>query len=91
MTMGGSGAFTTPISGIVTWKSERISSRNASNGSSARSISSIKRTGGPARSGSSARNSGRLIRNRSEKIDSSILSRPAPPASARRISTICRA
>src|SRR3954449_13153089 len=35
-----------PISGIVTWKSDSSSSRNASNSSSARSISSIRRTGG---------------------------------------------
>jgi hypothetical protein len=38
-------ALIVPISGIVTWKSERISSRNASNSSSARSISSIRSTG----------------------------------------------
>ena len=48
--------------GYVTWKSERISRRNASNASSARSSSLISSTGGPATSGSSACNSGRLIR-----------------------------
>ena len=37
-------ALTVPISGIVIWKSESTSSRNASNSSSARSISSIRRT-----------------------------------------------
>ena len=37
-----------PSSGIVTWKSESASSRNASNGSSVRSSSSISRTGGPS-------------------------------------------
>ena len=40
-----SSARTVPISGTVIWKSDRISSRYASNSSSARSISSISRTG----------------------------------------------
>ena len=68
MTIGGCGAFTVPNSGIVTWKSERISRRYASNASSARSSSSIRSTGAPATSGSSACNSGRLIRKRSAKM-----------------------
>ena len=48
MTMGGASARMVPSSGIVTWKSESASSRNASNGSSVRSSSSMSRTGGPA-------------------------------------------
>ena len=45
MTRGGRSALIVPISGTVTWKSDRISSRYASNSSSARSISSMSRTG----------------------------------------------
>ena len=51
-----------PISGTVTWKSDRISSRYASNSSSARSISSISRTGATPSVNSSACRSGRRIR-----------------------------
>ena len=45
ITRGGVSALIVPISGTVTWKSDRISSRYASNSSSARSISSMSRTG----------------------------------------------
>jgi hypothetical protein len=45
-TNGGRSARTVPSSGIVTWKSESTSSRNASKPSSARSISSTRSTGG---------------------------------------------
>ena len=45
MTCGGCVALMVPISGMVTWKSESTSSRNASNSSSARSTSSISSTG----------------------------------------------
>ena len=48
ITRGGVSALIVPISGTVTWKSDRISSRYASNSSSARSISSMSRTGGDA-------------------------------------------
>ena len=48
MTRGGCSARIVPISGTVTWKSDRISSRYASNSSSARSISSMSSTGGDA-------------------------------------------
>ena len=46
-TTGGRLARIVPISGIVIWKSESSSSRKLSNSSSARSISSISRTGTP--------------------------------------------
>jgi hypothetical protein len=52
---------TVPISGIVIWKSESTSSRNASNSSSARSISSIRSTTGSSLSIASS--SGRRMRN----------------------------
>jgi hypothetical protein len=39
-------AFSVPSSGTLTWKSERISRRNASNSESDLSTSSIKRTDG---------------------------------------------
>ena len=91
-TMGGEGARTVPTSGMVTWKSERISRRKASNGSSVRSISSTRRTGGPEASGSRARSKGRLRRKRSAKMSwatRSLASAPTWPASsARRISSI---
>ncbi len=45
MTIGGSSALIVPSSGTVTWKSDRISSRNASKASSVRSSSSIRKTG----------------------------------------------
>ena len=45
ITRGGVSARMVPISGTVTWKSDRISRRYASNSSSARSISSMSRTG----------------------------------------------
>ncbi len=50
-----------PISGIVIWKSESTSSRNASNSSSARSISSMRST--TCSSESIASSSGRRMRN----------------------------
>ena len=46
MTVGRRRASMVPISGMVIWKSERTSSRKASNSSSARSISSMSRTTG---------------------------------------------
>ena len=46
ITAGRERAVTVPISGIVIWKSDSISSRKASNSSSARSISSISSTTG---------------------------------------------
>ena len=58
-----------PSSGIVIWKSESTSSRNASNSSSARSISSIRSTTGS--SVSIASSSGRRIRNSGPKSSSS--------------------
>src|SRR5579871_5959863 len=92
ITIGGRGAFTVPNSGMVIWKSERISRRYASNASSARSSSSINNTGAPATSGSSACNNGRLIRKRSAKISPESCSRSVSPlASARRIAIICSA
>ena len=39
-------ALMVPSSGMLTWKSDSSSSRNASNSSSARSTSSISSTGG---------------------------------------------
>ena len=45
-TIGRTAAWIVPSSGTVTGQSESISSRNASNSSSARSTSSIRRTGG---------------------------------------------
>ena len=42
-------AATVPISGMVIWKSDSTSSKNASNSISARSISSISSTGGRSR------------------------------------------
>ena len=68
MTRGGWAALIVPISGTVTWKSERISSRYASNSSSARSISSMSRTGATPSSDSSAWRSGRWIRNSGPKM-----------------------
>jgi hypothetical protein len=47
ITAGRRRAEIVPISGMVIWKSERTSSRKASNSSSARSISSMSRTTGP--------------------------------------------
>ena len=49
-----------PSSGTVTWKSDSTSSRKASNSSSARSTSSISRTGGGPSDGAMARSSGPL-------------------------------
>ena len=62
ITRGGVSAVIVPISGTVTWKSDRISSRYASNSSSARSISSMSRTGATPSVDSSAWRSGRRIR-----------------------------
>ena len=59
-----------PISGIVTWKSESTSRRKASNSSSARSISSIRSTGG-APVALMACKSGRLMRKGGEKMAAS--------------------
>src|ERR1700735_703186 len=59
-------AVMVPSSGIETWKSDRSSSRNASNSSSARSISSISSTGGLSRR--IAASNGRSSRYFSEKI-----------------------
>jgi len=65
MTSGGLGARTVPISGMLIWKSDSTSSRNASNSSSARSTSSISSTAWPpARTASS---SGRSSRKRGPK------------------------
>ena len=58
-----------PSSGIVIWKSESTSSRNASNSSSARSISSMRSTTGSSESIASS--SGRRIRNSGPKSSSS--------------------
>ena len=60
ITAGRRRAEIVPSSGIVIWKSERTSSRNASNSSSARSISSIRST--TCSSVSIASSSGRRIR-----------------------------
>ena len=62
-------AFTVPSSGIETWKSERTSSRKASNSGSALSISSTSSTTGS--SDRMACSSGRGARNRYEKNASS--------------------
>ena len=58
-----------PSSGIVIWKSDRISSKKASNSSSARSISSMSRTTGS--SVSIASRSGRRMRNSGPNSSSS--------------------
>ena len=61
MTTGLESAVMVPISGMLIWKSDSISSRNASNSSSARSTSSISST---ARSPClTASSSGRSSRN----------------------------
>ena len=61
MTTGLESALTVPSSGMLIWKSDRTSSRNASNSSSARSISSMSST---ARSPClTASSSGRSSRN----------------------------
>jgi len=59
-----------PISGMVTWKSESTSRRKASNSSSARSISSMRSTGG-APGWLMACRRGRRMRKGGEKIAAS--------------------
>ena len=78
MTAGRRRAAIVPSSGIVIWKSERTSRRNASNSSSARSISSISRTTGSSLSIASS--SGRRIRYSGPKRSSS---RSVPSCAAR--------
>ena len=76
-------ARTTPNSGIVIWCSDKTSSKYASNSSSARSISSISKTGFCG--WRIARNNGRSIRFASENSGS-----PSPsPASRMRIESNC--
>ena len=73
-----------PSSGIVIWKSESTSSRNASNSSSARSISSMSRTTGSSESIASS--SGRRMRNSGPKSSSS----ETVPSCAARMWRSCR-
>src|SRR5207247_1112849 len=88
MTCGGCVALMVPISGIVTCQSEKTSSMNASNSSSARSVSSTRSTGAWD-SCVSACSSGRRKRKGSEKISCSLsdIARLLCPASS---SLMCR-
>ena len=90
MTRGGVSALIVPISGTVTWKSDRISSRYASNSSSARSISSMSRTGATPSVASSAWRSGRRIRKSAPKMSWAVACSASPRASSSRISSIWR-
>ncbi len=85
ITAGRRRALIVPISGIVIWKSESTSSRNASNSSSARSISSISSTTGSSESIASS--SARRIRKRFEKSSSS---ETLPSCAARRCEELAR-
>ena len=77
-----------PISGTVTWKSDSTSRRKLSNSMSARSISSMRRTG--ARSGCvMAWSSGRFRRKVSEKMSASFSGVARPSRSSSRIRRIC--
>src|SRR6185312_8605118 len=69
-------------------KSDRISRRYASNSSSARSISSISRTGATPSSLSSAWSNGRRIRKSEPKMSCALACSASPRASSRRISSI---